>query len=162
VRTDILGTVDTQVKDARESILAVIPEAAKDAANAVIGDLDARVSTAVTATVGDLSARVNAAVGAATIDLPLLAEQAAKAEVDKLDVSALVTRSTAQAEQRIHTTMTQRFEVEQANRTDAINRTVIGLRGEIVATTKNEVEVLRRESDLKIRDLQVNLRRPNG
>lgn len=158
-RTEILGTVDTRVSDARTSILAAIPDAAKNAANAVIGNLDARISTAVTATVGDLDARVSTAVGAATSNLPVLAEQAAKAEVDKLDVAGLVSRSTAQAEQRINTTMTQRFELEQANRTDAINRTVISLRGEMVATAKTEVEVLRKESDVKIRDIQVNLPR---
>lgn len=163
--TGILGTVDTRVNDARASILAIVPDTAKDAANAVIGNLDARISTAVTATVGDLDARVSTAVGAATINLPVLAEQAAKAEVAKLDVPALVSRSTAQAEQRINTTVAQRFEVEQANRTDAINRTVISLRGEMAATAKNEVEVLRKENDLKIRDIQVNLPRvfrPNG
>ncbi|HET8774602.1 MAG TPA: hypothetical protein VFP80_12440 [Thermoanaerobaculia bacterium] len=158
-RTEILGTVDTRVNDARASILAAVPDAAKNAANAVIGNLDARISTAVTATVGDLDARVTTAVGAATSNLPVLAEQAAKAEVDKLDVAGLVSRSTAQAEQRINTTMTQRFKTEQANRTDAINRTVISLRSEMVATAKTEVEVLRKENDLKIRDIQVSLPR---
>jgi chaperonin cofactor prefoldin len=155
--TDILGTVDTRVNDARASILAIVPDTAKEAANAVIGNLDARISTAVADTVGDLDARVSTAVGAATINLPALAEQAAKAEVDKLDVPALVSRSTAQVEQRINTAVAQRFQVEQANRTDAINRTVISLRGEMAATAKNEVEILRRENDLKIRDIQGTL-----
>lgn len=132
-KTEILVTVDTRVTDARASILATIPNTAKDAANGIIGNLDARISTAVTAMVGDLDARVSTAVGAATINLPVLVTQAAKAEVDKLDVPALVSRSTAQAEQRITTTVAQRFEVEQANRTDAINRTVISLRGEMAA-----------------------------
>lgn len=162
--TEILGAVDTRVNDARTSILAVVPDAAKSAASAVIGDLDARIGTAVSATVGDLDARVSTAVGTATSNLPALAEQAAKTEVEKLDVPALVSRSTAQAEQRINTTMAQRFELEQANRTDAINRTVISLRGEMVATAKTEVEVLRKENDLKIRDIQLQPRvfRPIG
>ena len=157
VRTELLGTVDTKVKDARDSILSTLPNAARDAATLVIGNLDTRITTAVTSTVGDLDARVKTAVTAATVDLPVLAERAAKAEVTRLDVPALLTRSTAQAEQRINSVMTQRFELEQTNRTEAINRTVVSLRGEMVATSKSEVELLRKENDRKIRDLQVNL-----
>lgn len=164
VRTELLETVDTKVNDARASILSTIPTAARDAATQVIGNLDTRISTAVTATVGDLDARVTTAVGRATADLPVLVESAAKAEVTRLDVPAIVAGSTAQAEQRINSTMTQRFTAEQAARTEAINRTVIGLRGEIAATAKSEVDVLRKETDRRFRDVQVNpiIFRPNG
>ena len=147
VRTEILGAVDTKVKDARDGILATIPTAARDAANNIIGNLDTRVTTIVGTKVGDLDARVKTAVDRATADLPVLVQRSAKEEVDKLDVATLVTRSTAQAEQRINTTVNQRFDLEQANRTDAINRSVISLRGEMVATAKTEVDVLRKEND---------------
>ena len=159
VRDELLGTIDRKVGEARTSILATIPNAARDAANLVIGDLDTRINTAVTTTVGDLDARVKSAVTTATANLAVLAQQAAKTEVDGLDVAGLVTRSTAQAEQRINATMTQRFDAEAASRTDAINRTVISLRGEIAATAKSEVDGLRRDNDRRLREIELDLSR---
>jgi hypothetical protein len=159
VRTELLGTVDTKVKESRDTILGTIPTAARDAANAIIGNLDARVTTAVSTKVGDLDARVKTAVDRATTTLPALAESLAQAEVAKLDVQALVTRATTQVEQRINTSIGQRFELEQTLRTSDINKTVIDLRKEIVATSKGEVESLRKEQNTKLKTIEDRLPR---
>jgi hypothetical protein len=159
VRTELLGTVDTKVKEARESILTTIPTAAKDAANAAIGNLDTRISTAVNTSVGNLDARVKTAVDQATVGLPALVESATKTEVAKLDVPKLVTTATTQAEQRINSNVALLINAEQTARTKAINETVNSLRGEIVATAKTEVEVLRKESDVKFKNVETRLPR---
>lgn len=159
VRTELSGTIDSKVKDARDSILTTVPAAARDAANAAIGNLDTRINTGVKAVVGDLDARVKTAVDRATADLPAVVESLAKTEVTKLDVPKLVAIATTQAEQRITSGVTLLVNTETTNRTRAINETVNSLRGEIVATSKTEVDFLRRENDAKFRVIETRLPR---
>lgn len=159
VRTELSGTIDTKVKDARDSILTTIPAAAKDAATAAIGNLDTRISTSVNTTVGDLDARVKTAVDKATVGLPAMVESFAKTEVARLDVPKLVTTATTQAEQRITSSVALLVNTETANRTKAINETVNSLRGEIVATSKTEIELLRKENDVKFKSIETRLPR---
>jgi hypothetical protein len=131
----------------------------KDAASAISVDLDARITTATSAKVGDLDARVKTAVDRATVNLPTLAESFAKAQIATLDVPTLITRATSQVEQRITTSVGQRFEAEQTRRTEDINGAVLNLRKEMVSTAKSEVEVLRKENDKKLKTIEERLPR---
>lgn len=125
----------------------------------VSASLDTRISAAVDTEVGDLDARVKTAVDQATADLPAMVESFARTEVAKLDVPKLVTTATAQAEQRITSSVTLLVNTETANRTKAINETVNSLRGEIVATSTTEVELLRRENDIRFKTIETRLPR---